>query len=132
MYPGASCRSVRFSGARPRVLAVEDEPDIVAVVREVLAPEGYAVTAVDRVEAAAALLRTGGFDLVLCDGLSSDPRRAWQNALAVLAAAGATPVALFTAHAVAPDRATAAGFRAVLRKPFDLDALLDLVRALTG
>ena len=122
--------SEQRSGPSPRVLLVEDEPDIAAVVREALEPEGYEVVYAPTLTAASKALRAGRFDLVLTDGLSSDRAQAWDNARAVLAMAGGTPVVLFTAHRVDAEAACAAGFRAVIEKPFDLDGFLAHVWAL--
>ena len=118
----------------PRLLLVEDEVDIAAVVQEVLEPEGYDLTFAATLTAATTLLRQDSFDLVLCDGLSSNPAVAWENALTVLGLAGETetPVALFTAHRPDPDAARAAGFRAIIEKPFDLETFRSQVGALLG
>jgi CheY-like chemotaxis protein len=120
----------QHSSPIPRLLLVEDRSDIAAIVRDVLEIEGYALVSVAKPAEAASRLRADVFDLVLTDGLSSDRARAWQNALAVLRMAGRTPVALFTAHAVDEEAARAAGFLAVIRKPFDVDALANCVRTL--
>ena len=117
---------------RPRILLVEDDKDIAEVVRAALEPEGYEVVHAATLAAAGPLLHMQPFDLVLCDGLSAEPTSAWQNALTVLGGAGDTPVALFTAHRVDEASARAAGFRAVIEKPFDLSAFVRQVGALAG
>ncbi len=45
-------------------------------------------------------------------------------------AAGATPVALFTAHQLDLDAALAMGFRDLIAKPFDLERFEDQIRHL--
>jgi CheY-like chemotaxis protein len=116
---------------RPRVLLVDDECDIVGMVVDLLESEGYAVFVAAGNDAARARLAAERFALVLCDGHSRSREIAWANAGAILAEAGDIPVALFTAHIVEAAAARAAGFRAVIRKPFDVDAFLRHIRALT-
>lgn len=57
----------RTNPAVRRLLVVDDEADLLEVLRETLEEAGYAITAVERAEEAMAILRGGGVDLVLAD-----------------------------------------------------------------
>ena len=96
----------------------------------VLDDEGYAVVAAPLPDDAAALLSRVRFDLVIGDGLSATPRAGLLETRAVLEAAGATPVALFTAHRFELDEVHTAGFRDLIEKPFDLETFERQVRML--
>ena len=58
--------------------------------------------------------------------------QAWRNAFTVQGLAGDAPVALFTAHRVDPEATRAAGFRAIIAKPFAVDAFVAQIEALLG
>jgi DNA-binding response OmpR family regulator len=96
----------------------------------VLDEEGYALILTQVPGDAASLLREVAFDLVITDSFRRPPTVVLSSAADLLAAAGGTPVALFTAQPVELDAALAAGFRDLLAKPFDLDTLARQVRAL--
>ena len=113
-----------------RVLVVDDEAMLLDLMMVLLDEEGYGVVAAAAPADAAELLHHVTFDLVITDGFSPQPTLAFVTARAMLRAAAATPVAFFSAHRVDPDEARAAGFRAVMEKPFDLTELLTDLRAL--
>ena len=52
------------------------------------------------------------------------------NTADLIRSAGVTPVALFSAHTLDLEVARAAGFRDLITKPFDLDALVRQVKVL--
>ena len=112
-----------------RILLIEDDVAVQEVMQVLLEEEGYAVIVSRTPADASALLEAVAFDLVITDGFSA-ATAVVTNTLDVLAAAGATPVALFTAHRIELDEALTAGFRDVITKPFDLDALERQVRTL--
>lgn len=113
-----------------RILLIEDDVAIQDMIQLLLDNEGYAVVVSRTPADAAALLDAIAFDLVITDGFSAAPTAVVTNTLDVLAAAGATPVALFTAHRIEFEEARTAGFRDLIAKPFDLDAMEHQVRAL--
>ena len=113
-----------------RILLIEDDVAVQELMQLLLEAEGCAVIVSRTPADASALLEAVAFDLVITDGFSAAATAVVTNTLDVLAAAGATPVALFTAHRIEFDKALAAGFRDVIAKPFDLDALEGQVRTL--
>lgn len=122
---------------RSHLLVVEDDPDILGIMREGLTGEGYRVSGVATPEAALTALRRGGIDLVIADAfrpLALAPAEArWATLGRLRAAAGATPIVIATAHQPG-DYADFAerGFAAFLAKPFDLDELFETVRLALG
>lgn len=115
---------------RERVLVVEDEPDIVNVLTDLLSTAGYDVTTTDSVFGAAALVRQIDPCVVLLDlGL---PYRPGTTLLAELKADPRTadvPVLIISGL---PETLTAerrAQATAVLTKPVDIASLLSAVQS---
>ncbi len=113
-----------------RILLIEDDVAVQELMQLLLEEEGYAVIVSRTPADASALLEAVAFDLVITDGFSAAPTAVVTSTLDVLAAAGATPVALFTARRIELEETRAAGFRDLIAKPFDLDGLERQVRAL--
>jgi CheY-like chemotaxis protein len=127
-------KGVRTESPSPhqRILLVDDADALRRMMRLVLENEGYTVIAVALQADAVALLQEVTFDLVITDSFSRTPTGALLGTADLLAAAGATPVALFTAHRVRLDPAHAAGFADFITKPFDIDEMAQQVRTLLG
>jgi CheY-like chemotaxis protein len=113
-----------------RLLVVESDLLLGELVTVILEDEGYAVISTRAPADAVALLSHVTFDLVITDGFSRTAGAALVNTAELRAAAGITPVALFTAHKLEPASVQAAGFRDLIEKPFDLEALERQVRTL--
>jgi CheY-like chemotaxis protein len=111
-----------------RVLALDDDADLLELIMAVLEDEGYVVVAAATPSDGVALLEHTTFDVVITDGFSRVSSAVLTNAGEVLQAGGTTPVALFSAHPVELAAAQAAGFRAVIQKPCDLDELLAVIK----
>jgi CheY-like chemotaxis protein len=109
--------------ARERILVIDDDRSLRELMTLVLETAGYAVIAAASPADGETLLRAAAFDLVVTDGFSAASQGTFVNTATVLAAAGAIPIALFTAHRIEPAAARAAGFRDLIEKPFDLDTL---------
>jgi CheY-like chemotaxis protein len=123
--PGNSGEARRTT--RKAILVVDDEPAIADLIVDVLEGEDYDVDVTHACDGDAALaLMTGRrFDLVMSDVMHPGP-----DGYHVVAAAAALgiPTILMSAS---PARWQPAG-TVVLDKPFDLDALLSTVDALTS
>lgn len=96
----------------------------------ILEGEGYGLIVVQTPTDAQTLLQEVAFDLVITDGFDYTAGAVLTSTEPILAAAGVTPVALFTAHRIELDAARAAGFRDLIEKPFDLETLEQQVRVL--
>jgi CheY-like chemotaxis protein len=114
---------------RPRVLVVEDEPDLVHVLRDLLSTTGYDVSTTDSVFGAAALVRQLDPCVVLLDlGL---PYRPGTTLLAELKADPRTadvPVLIVSGLPESLTEERRAQATAVLAKPVDLSVLLDAIQ----
>lgn len=115
----------------PRVLVVEDDPQLAAMLTGLLAEEGYAVELADDGQRALHLGLTREYDVVVLDrGL---PALDGLDVLARLRSAGVvTPVLVLSALALPGDRVAGldAGAEDYLGKPFDVGELLARLRAL--
>jgi DNA-binding NtrC family response regulator len=111
------------------ILVVEDSSSITFVLQLMLEGEGYHVLTATSVDGALEILRTSTVDLILTDAFSATPQAALSSVAPLVEAAGKTPIALLTGHQVSLEEAQAQGFCTVIRKPFDLDTLVDQVRA---
>jgi len=111
-----------------RVLVVEDEPNIAAIIRFKLEREGHEIVEVDTL--AAMTQRLPGFapDLILLDSsLPGEDPLAWLTQ----ERAGNTVVVMTELHdEVAPRKAVAAGAAATVGKPFKPTQLARLVAEL--
>jgi len=115
-----------------RVLIVEDEPDLRELLVALLESEGYTVeSAGDGAEALHRLDQcaapTGHFSLVLLDMMV--PFVEGQSVLHYIARLGwSVPVVAMSADHGLLAAAVAAGARATLAKPFDIEVLLAVVK----
>ena len=122
-----------FNSPKPRVLVVEDEPDLRAYLRELLAPAYEVLTATDGQDALELLSREAPVDLITTDAMM--PRLSGTELLAQLKADPAqagVPVLMLTARADAAHRLAAltVGVDDYLTKPFAPAELLVRVQLL--
>ncbi len=117
-----------MSNAKPRILLVDDDPDILRLVAMRLNASGYAVQAVDSGHAALAALASARPHLVITD-LKMDGMDGMALFEAIHNAAPTLPVIILTAHGTIPEAvaATKRGVFGFLPKPFDNQALLEQV-----
>ena len=118
-------------GNRPLVLVVDDDPDILDAVCDILQGENYRVArarhgqeALQRVAEERPAIVLLDLMMPIMDGV------AFAQVLHAEYGDGEIPILVISADGN-PQRAAAVGARGVLAKPFDIDALLSEVAALT-
>lgn len=119
------------SGARAKLLLVEDEPSLVLTLGDRLRAEGYALETVGDGESALARLASGAFDLLLLDVML--PGKDGFEVCQELRRRGFTlPVLMLTARSQVVDRVIGLKLGAddYLTKPFEHAELLARVEAL--
>lgn len=124
------CRRHERARTGGRILIVDDTEAIRRLLTVLLEDDGYVVTTASVRAEAELLLSESNFDLVITDAFSKDGDSALHETAGLLAAAGETPVALFSAHRIDPESVIAAGFADMLPKPFDIDELTQRIRGL--
>jgi CheY-like chemotaxis protein len=115
-----------------RILAVDDDPDILDALRMTLEDEGYHVTTAEKGEYAENLQDgNGGLpDLIILDVLlSGKDGRAICRTLKSRPNTQHIPVIMISAHPGAAESVRAVGADAFLAKPWDINALIDLVES---
>jgi DNA-binding response OmpR family regulator len=108
-----------------KILVVDDEPDILEFLQDLLEGEGYTVSITDKAEYVEKL-ETGGLpDLILIDILLSgkDGRKIVKH-LKSQEATRHVPVIMFSAHPSAEETVKVAGADDFVAKPFELDEVL--------
>ncbi|MDE2039237.1 MAG: response regulator [Elusimicrobia bacterium] len=127
----------RFKGALAGVslLLVDDDPDTLAVLSELLDYCGAKVATALSAASALELLGRGRFDLLLCDlAMPVEDGFSLMRKIRALPQAAGLRAAALSARAGDDERRQAleAGFSRFFAKPPDLDALVDGLRALCG
>ena len=119
--------------ARPRILLVDDDPQILEATAQVLREWGYLVDEAPDGEAALALARNARPDLILVD-LKMPLMDGWTllRHLREGKLVDGVPVVVFSADRDAARNAERLAADAALRKPFDLDELQGVLRRLLG
>jgi signal transduction histidine kinase len=112
------------------VLVIDDEPDNLDAMRQVLEGMGQKVTTVPSGGEALERLRDARFDLVLCD-VGMPDMNGWQVAEHIREVAPGTPVYMVTGWAkeLAPDDPHLELIEGVLPKPIELETLARVVYA---
>lgn len=108
-----------------RILVVDDEPDVAAVVKDVLLMAGHEVDTAISGAVALQMIGLTAYDLVFTD-LGMPDMSGWDVAEKINAAKPGLTVALVTGWGTSLDEADAAkrGVSAVVHKPFEIDELL--------
>ena len=117
---------------RPLVLVVDDDPDILDAICDILETEGYEVArarhgeeALERVAARRPAVILLDLMMPVMDGV------AFSQALRLRPANRDIPIVVISADGN-PQRAAAVGATGYLAKPFDIEALLAQVAGITG
>jgi two-component system response regulator GlrR len=110
-----------------KLLLVENEPDLLEVMVELLEADGFVAVTTDSVPAALRALEEGQFSLVLTDFQLGGQQAPWQELQRIRDAAQPAPVGIVTGAAIDPAEAQRRGFAFALQKPFDWEVLLSHV-----
>ncbi|HTE87164.1 MAG TPA: response regulator [Dehalococcoidia bacterium] len=116
-----------FSDSGPRILLIEDEPAVARLTELILNGAGYTVQVAENHATAIRLLADHAYGLILAD-TDRGPQTTGLAGLASLLNLAPCPVVLFTAHRFSDSEISAAGFAGVVRKPYDIDDLLRVVK----
>jgi DNA-binding response OmpR family regulator len=115
-----------------RVLVVEDDQSIRELVVYALGDEGHEVDEATDGQSALDMIALRRPDVIVLD-MKMPGMDGWQFARVYRERHGTeTPIIVFTAAADAAARAAEVGAEAVVSKPFDLDALIERIQAVTG
>jgi len=116
-----------------KILVVDDEQGMVAVLKANLGRHGHAVTGAQGGGEALAAFRREPFDLVITD-LRMEPLDGFAVLEGVKADSPGTPVIVLTGHGDVPDavRALRGGAHGFLQKPCDFEALAELAAKALG
>jgi two-component system response regulator MprA len=124
--------SVGSSTARGQLLVVDDDPNLLRMLRRGLILAGYTVEAVDDGEAALRVARQTEPDLIVLDVMLPEPLDGLEIARRLRAAGSDVPILMLTARGQLDDKL--AGFRSgaddYLPKPFAFEELLARAAAL--
>jgi CheY-like chemotaxis protein len=114
-----------------RILVVDDEPDVAAVVKDVLMTAGHNVDTAMSGVVALQMIELTAYDLVFTD-LGMPDMSGWDVAEKINASQPGLTVALVTGWGTSLDEADAArrGVSAVVHKPFEIDELLAIAHRL--
>jgi CheY-like chemotaxis protein len=116
------------AGGSGEVLVVEDDAQILRLVQQLLEKEGYHVTPASGLEAALARLGEQRFVLVVTDLFAGQEQEPLESIEGLVVAVAPKPVGVLTAWPVEEKAAQASGVAFVVRKPFDLEELVEAVR----
>jgi two-component system OmpR family response regulator len=116
------------AASTPRILAVDDEPELLAMLREYLGARGFQVTTAPNAQEARAALGNARFELVLLD--VTMPGEDGLSLARHLREHGGPPVILVTALGTALDRIVGLEIGAddYVTKPFELRELLARIK----
>ena len=114
-----------------RLLIVEDEPDLAATLRKVLAEEGFAVDVAADGETAVWQAHAVTYDVIVLD-LLIPGIDGWEVIRQLRSGGNRSPILVLTARDATPDKVLAldSGADDYLTKPFTLTELLARIRAL--
>jgi len=127
--PKTGCEDFIAMETGSRILIIDDDPHFLRVLQRILSGEQFVVTATSNSCEAAELLRSGSFDLVICDLRMPDCDGL--NLLQSIRTDGnETPVIILTAYGEVDTylEAMNAGATEYLNKPIKSDELLQVVR----
>ena len=112
-----------------RVCIAEADSASAEMLRELLTSEGYRVSLALDYGDALTMLGQGRWEIALVSSFSASGQNpaAWSGLRRLVAAAGPTPVVLLTGHPLPENDLYDLGLAGLLRKPYDVDLLLETV-----
>ena len=114
--------------AKPaRVLVVEDEPETLLLEQAILEEAGMQVTRAQREGEAMERLREHQYEVVVTDLYVTRGQEGVESIGGLLREAGETPVVVVSGWPLDEEEARAAGVAGVLRKPFVVEELVQVV-----
>jgi DNA-binding NtrC family response regulator len=114
-----------------RVLVLDDDVDLLAVLQEAIEGDEFTVQTSKTVKNATLLLESTEFDVVVTD-LALDGTGGLAFCQKLAQSRPALPIVVMSGHKEARSAALRMGAREMLVKPFDADALLRILRRLTA
>ncbi len=118
------------SFAASTILVVQRDQAVQEVLTTTLTDEGYRVIGATSIGEGINALGGSPIDLVLTDSFSEQSGSLPDALVALVQAAGSTPVVLVTGYRFSEAQVQAAGIHAVIEKPFNIDDLTRRVDAL--
>ena len=114
-----------------KILVIDDEPEVAAVVRDVLETAGHDVDTAISGSDALQMMEVSPYDLVFTD-LGMPDMSGWEVAEKIHEVKPGTPVALVTGWGTSLDEGDARrkGVTAIVHKPFEIDELLRIAQQL--
>jgi DNA-binding response OmpR family regulator len=116
-----------------RVLVIDDEPEIAALLEDILTSEGHTVeTAVNGADGVK-LAKSSHYDMVITD-LGMPGLSGWEVARRIRDEVADLPVVLITGWGASldEDKVRNAGIAEVVQKPFDIDTVLEATARVLG
>ena len=131
--PEARPRAKEVLEGTERVLVVDDQPEILNLLEDVLRVAGYEVAKAQSGDDALRVLAEASFDLVITD-LGMPGMSGWELARETRSQSPDIRVLLLTGWAATldPEEIRRNGVNATLKKPFEMDELLRVVRDVLG
>jgi len=112
----------------PRILVVDDDPDIGFMIKTMLEFHGYAVEVTEQAEYAEDMLETGRFDLLIMDMLLSGMNGT--DICSRIKQRSNIPIVMISAHPQAREICLSAGADEFIAKPFDMQEMISKLKAL--
>lgn len=113
----------------PHLLVVEDDPEILTLVRHILQDSGYGVTSATSLASSRSMLEERLFHFILTDLFYQPGQHPLLSIQPLIEQATPTPIGIMTAWPVSEDDPALANLAFLLHKPFELEDLLGKVDA---
>ncbi len=121
------------SGPPGRILVIDDEPEIAALLEDILTNEGHIVKTASNGTDGVTLAKVFEYDMVITD-LGMPDLSGWEVARRIRETSAELPVVLVTGWGATldEDEVRNAGIAEVVHKPFEVDAVLEMTARVLG